>query len=606
MNFFFERKFIIQGIILITSIILLGKLFYIQLINENYFLSANNNVLRKITIFPARGAIYDRHGKPLVQNEPVYDLMVIPREVKSIDTLEFCSLLGITKEVFIERLKKAKQFSSYKASAFEKQLSARTYAGFQERLFEFSGFYVQNRSIRTYPDSIAAHVLGYIGEVSEDKIKSTNNYYQLGDYIGISGLERSYENVLRGQRGMRVIMVDVHNRDQGSYANGIYDTAAVAGEKLISSLDYQIQKYGEDLMRNKKGSIIAIEPSTGEVLCFVSSPTYNPNLLVGNDRGKNYQQLLLNKEKPLFVRPIMAQYPPGSIFKAVMALVGQQEALLFPDTRFPCGGGYRMGSHTVKCTHVHSPLNLTESIQHSCNTYYCYALKKMIDNGNYGTPKKNYIAWREHIVKFGLGTKLGIDLPNELKGNLPTADFYDRFYGKDNWRSSNIISLAIGQGELGVTPLQMANIMAIIANKGYYYKPHLVKSIGDNKYQKPEYTKRHYVDIDTSYFNIVLDGMQKVVENGTATNARISGINMCGKTGTAQNPHGKDHSVFFALAPRENPKIAIAVIVENAGYGATWAAPIASLIVEKYLTGTITRPKSYEERIMKANLIHNL
>ncbi len=604
MNIFFERKFVIQGIIIFTCIILLTRLFYIQVIDDSYFLSANNNVLRKLTVYPARGIIYDRNGKIIVQNEPVYDLMVVPKQTGFIDTLEFCKLLGLSKSQFLEKMKKARNYSPYKASIFEKQLSARVYAGFQERLFEYQGFFVQNRTVRKYPDSVAAHVLGYIGEVDENRIKKTNNYYQIGDYIGISGIERSYENILRGQRGTKIIMVDVLNREQGSYENGAYDTVAIAGEKLISSLDLRIQKLAEQLMQNKKGSVVAIEPSTGEILCFVSSPTYDPNLLVGRERGNNYIKLLKDSEKPLFIRPIMAQYPPGSIFKAVEALIGQQETLIFPETRFPCNGGYSIGNRMVKCEHNHSPLNLNESIAQSCNSYYCWLFKKLIDQGNYGSVEKNFLVWRDYILKFGMGKKLNIDLPNELGGLLPTVAFYDKYYGSGHWKSSTIISLAIGQGELGVTPLQMANTMAIIANRGYYYNPHLVKSIGDKLVKKKEYTTKNSVGIDTSYFTVVIDGMQQVVDHGTAYYAKIKDITMCGKTGTAQNPHGKSHSVFVAFAPRENPKIAIAVIVENAGYGATWAAPIASILVEKYLKDTVSRPAYYVDRILNADLIH--
>lgn len=604
MNIFPERKFIIQGLIIFVAVILLARLFYIQVIDDSYFLSANNNVLRKINIYPARGIIYDRNGRILVQNEPVYDLMVIPRQTKSIDTLEFCKLIGISKDEFISKMNKARKYSPFKASIFEKQLSARLFAGFQERLFEFPGFYVQNRTVRKYPDSTAAHVLGYIGEVNDYIISKTNNYYQLGDYIGISGIEKSYEDILRGQRGTKVIMVDVLNREQGSYENGAYDTVAVAGEKLISSIDYRIQKLGEQLMQNKKGSIVAIEPSTGEILCFISSPGYDPNLLVGRERGNNYIKLLRDETKPLFVRPLMAQYPPGSIFKAVEALIAQQENLIYPETRFPCGGGYSIGSRMVKCMHVHSPLDLRESIAQSCNAYYCWTFKKLIDQGNYGNVEKNFLKWREYVNNFGIGKKTGIDLPNELSGLLPTVKFYDKYYGSGRWKSSTIISLSIGQGELGVTPLQMANIMAIIANKGWYYNPHLIKAIGDKAYVKKEYTTKNFVGIDSSYFEVVIDGMQQVVDRGTAYYAKINDIAMCGKTGTAQNPHGKDHSVFVAFAPRENPKIAIAVVVENAGFGSTWAAPMASILIEKYLKDTVSRPAYYIDRLLNADLIH--
>ncbi len=604
MNIFFERKFVIQGLVVFIAIVLLSRLFYIQVIDDSYFLSANNNVLRKINIYPARGIIYDRNGRILVQNEPVYDLMVIPKQTKEIDTLNFCKLIGITKEEFIEKIKKARKYSPFKSSIFEKQLSARVYASFQEQLYEFPGFYVQNRTVRKYPDSTAAHMLGYIGEVDDRIIAKTNNYYQLGDYIGISGIEKSYENILRGQRGTKVIMVDVLNREQGSYENGAYDTVAIAGEKLISSIDYRIQKLGEELMKNKKGSVVAIEPSTGEILCFISSPGYDPNLLVGRERGNNYIKLLKDAQKPLFVRPLMAQYPPGSIFKAVEALIAQQENLIYPETRFPCGGGYNYGNRTLKCMHVHSPLDLRESIAQSCNSYYCWTFKKLIDQGNYGSAEKNFLKWREYVNNFGIGKKTGIDLPNELNGLLPTVKFYDKYYGSGRWKSSTIISLSIGQGELGVTPLQMANVTAAIANRGWYYNPHLIKAIGNNNTQKKEYTTKNYLGIDTSYFGVVIEGMHDVVERGTATYAKINGIAMCGKTGTAQNPHGKDHSVFFAFAPKDNPKIAIAVVVENAGFGSIWAAPIASLLVEKYLTDSISRPRYYVDRLKNADLIH--
>ena len=604
MNIFFERKFIIQAILIFTCFILIVRLFYIQVIDDSYFLSANNNVLRKLTIYPARGIIYDRQGKIIVQNEPVYDLMVIPRQAKNLDTIGFCKLMSIDKTEFITRINKARKFSPYKASIFAKQLSARAYASIQERLFDYQGFFVQNRTVRRYPDSVAAQVLGYIGEVDENRIKKTNNYYQIGDYIGISGIEKSYETVLRGQRGTKIIMVDALNRDQGSYEEGKYDTTAIAGEKLISSLDLRIQKLAEKLLRNKKGSVVAIEPSTGEILCFVSSPTYDPNLLVGPERGNNYIKLLKAPEKPLFIRPIMAQYPPGSIFKAVQALIGQQEKVITAESRFPCNGGYSIGNRMVKCEHNHSPLNLNESIAQSCNSYYCWLFKKLIDQGKYGSVEKNYLVWRDYILQFGIGKKLDIDLPNELGGLLPTVGFYDKYYSSGHWKSSTIISLAIGQGELGVTPLQMANTMAIIANRGYYYSPHLIKAIGKDQVKKETYTTKHLVKIDSSYFNVVIDGMQQVVDHGTATYAKIADIAMCGKTGTAQNSHGKSHSVFVAFAPRNNPKIAIAVIVENSGYGSTWAAPIASLLVEKYIKDSISRPAYYIDRLLNADLIH--
>lgn len=608
MNSFFARKFVIQGIFIVIAVVLLTRIFYIQIISDKYLLSANNNVLRKVLVYPARGVILDRKEKILVQNEPVYDLMIVPREVKSFDTLEFCKLVGIDKAGFDKRFKKAKTYSPYKASIFEKQLSAQTYATFQERLFEFPGFFVQNRTVRRYPDSIAAPFLGYIGEVSEKAIEKSNGFYRQGDYIGISGVEKSYETLLRGQRGVQNLMVDALNRPKGHFADGKYDTLAVSGERLISSLDKDLQKFGEQLMKNKIGSIVAIEPSTGEILSFVSSPGYDPNLMVGRQRGNNYMKLLNDPNKPMFIRPIQAEYPPGSIFKVVNALVGQQMGLLNTQTTFVCGGGYRYSTRGImKCTHVHGSVDLVRSIKESCNTYYGYAYNRMIDHAGM-RPVNAYKRWRDAVAKFGIGDKLHIDLPNERNGHLPTADLYTKRWGSDKWGSGFNISLSIGQGELGITPLQMANVMAIVANRGFFYKPHLIKAIGEQNVIKDEYTQKNMVGVDAKYFESVIQGMSEVVNGGsgaTATYSKIPDIEMCGKTGTVQNPHGKDHSVFVAFAPRDNPKIAIAVVVENAGYGSTWSAPIASLMIEKYINGTISRPKAYIDRLLDANLLPN-
>ena len=604
MNPYFARKFVIQGIFIATAVILLVRLFYLQIVNDKYLLSANNNVLRKILIYPARGVILDRKDRILVQNEPVYDIMVIPKEVKPFDTLAFCRLLEISKERFDRQFKKAVNQSIYKASVLEKQLSAKVYAAFQERLYQFPGFYVQNRTIRMYPDSLAAQFLGYIGEVNEKAIEKSKGFYAKGDYIGISGVEKSYEDLLRGQRGVQNLMVDAFSRPKGHFAEGRYDTLAVSGEGLKSSLDKELQKLGEKLMNHKIGSIVAIEPSTGEILAFVSSPSYNPNQMVGRQRGNNYMKLLNNPYKPMFIRPIQAEYPPGSIFKIVNALVAQQLGLINPSTTFVCGGGYRYGNRVMGCTHVHGPMDLSQSIQHSCNTYYGYTFNRMVDHAGMRSVE-GYKRWQAAVAKFGIGSKLNIDLPNERKGLLPSADYYTKRFGSDKWTSGFNISLSIGQGELGITPLQMANIMAIVANRGYFYKPHLIKAIGANKVVKKEFTERINVGINSAYFVSVIEGMSRVVNQGggTAVNSKIPGIEMCGKTGTVQNPHGADHSVFVAFAPRNNPKIAIAVIVENSGYGATWSAPIASLMVEKYLRDSITRPKAYMDRISNANLL---
>jgi penicillin-binding protein 2 len=605
MNSFFARKFVVQGIFIVLTVILLARLFYIQVISDEYFLSAENNVIRRMPIYPARGVILDRNQKILVQNEPVYDLMVIPREVHAFDTLQFCKLIGIDKAGFDKRFKKARNYSPYKASIFEKQLSVQTYASFQEKLSNFPGFFVQNRTVRRYPDSIAAHFLGYIGEVNQKVIEKSNGFYSQGDYHGITGIEKSYEELLRGQRGVQNLMVDALNRPKGKYADGKYDTVAVSGEHMISSLDKELQKFGEQLMQNKIGSIVAIEPSTGEILSFVSSPGYDPNLMVGRQRGNNYMSLLDDKYKPMFVRPIQAEYPPGSIFKVVNALVAQQFGMINENTYFFCPGGYRYGRRGfMGCTHVHGAVNLKTSISESCNTYYGYAYSRMIDFAGM-RPVNAFKRWRTAVSAFGIGTALGIDLPGERNGLLPTDELYTKRFKNDRWGSAYTISLSIGQGELGVTPLQMANVMAIVANRGFFYKPHLIKAIGDKKVIKEEYLLKNNAGIDSKYFDVVIDGMSAVVNqpSGTAWYSKIIDIEMCGKTGTVQNPHGKDHSVFVAFAPRDNPKIAIAVVVENAGFGSTWSAPIASLMVEKYIKKTISRPQVYVDRLLQANLL---
>lgn len=605
MNSFFARKYIIQGIFIASALIIAIRLLFIQVVDDSYFLSANNNVLRKVIIYPARGVIVDRNGQVLVQNQPVYDVMVTPREVKEIDTLALCELLNIDKDGFDARFNKAKQFSPYRASIFEKQISDEMYARLQERLYEFRGFYTQKRTVRYYPDSLAAQFLGYINEVTEADIKRSDGFYRPGDYIGVSGVERAYEDLLRGQRGVQNVMVDAFNRPKGHFADGKYDTLAVSGDELMSSLDKDLQKLSEKLLINKIGSIVAIEPQTGEILAFASSPSYNPNLMTGREKGNNYMKLLNDPNNPLFIRPTQAQYPPGSVFKVVSALVAQQFGMINEQTAFNCPGGYRYGrSGFMRCTHVHGPIRLVQSIQTSCNTYYGYTYAKMVDQRGQRSVK-SYQEWRNAIMKFGIGHELGIDLPNEKSGLLPTSDFYTKRFGSDKWTSAFNISLSIGQGEMGITTLQMANIMAIVANRGFYYRPHLIKAIGEKKISIPEFTEKISVDVDQKYFDPVIEGMSRVVNmpGGTGYAVKINGVEMCGKTGTVQNPHGENHAVFFAFAPRENPKIAIAVFIENAGYGGTWAAPIASMLVEKHLKDTITLPNYLQERIYNGNLM---
>lgn len=601
-----ERKYIITAIFSFIIIVFIARLFYIQIIDDQYKLTARNQAFRYITDYPARGNIFDRNGKRLVYNQAAYDLMVIPRQVKNLDTLDFCRTLGINTETFKKKMLKAvlPPNSPRKPSVFEKEISVGHSTMIQEKLYKFSGFFLQPRTLRKYPKPIAAHLLGYVGEVS-DKITDTSSYYKEGDYIGISGIEKSYENVLRGKKGVRIVMVDVHNREQGSYMNGLYDTAAVAGQDIVCTIDATLQEYGERLMQNKIGSVVAIEPSSGEILAFISSPTYDPNLLIGSVLPQNYKILQQDSLKPLFNRTLMAAYPPGSIFKLLNGLIGLQEGTLTPGNLYPCRGGYPVMGGKPKCHPHSSPRDLIGAIQTSCNSYFCYVFRGIIDAKKFGTTKRGYEVWRNHILSFGVGKQLGSDLPYELKGNVPSISYYEKkFFGKNDFKSSTIVSLSIGQGELGILPLQMANIMCIIANRGYYYIPHIIRSINHVPVKKPEFRKKHYTTIDSAHFEVIIEGMAKVMEGGTATRVALKHISICGKTGTAQNPHGEDHSIFVAFAPKVNPKIAISVVVENSGFGSQWAAPIASLMIEKYLTDTITRP-DIEKRMLETDLIRS-
>lgn len=598
-----NRKTTMILIFVLIGAIFLIRLFYLQIIDDSSVFYANRNALRYIVQHPARGIIYDRNGKLMTYNEATYDLMVVPNQVTQLDTADLCEILGLSPLEVKNRLDNAIGYSRFSSSIFEKQISKEIYGYLEEKLYKFPGFYVQSRTLRKYPTPAAAHTLGYIGEANENMIKK-NPYYKPGDYIGVSGIEKSYEEFLRGRKGVRVSMVDVHNREKGSFRNGIYDTIAEAGKSLWSSIDLELQEYGEKLMRGKKGSVVAIEPSTGELLAIVSSPTYDPNLLVGRVRAMNYMKLLRDTlNNPLFNRALMAQYPPGSTFKIVNALIGEQEGVLKPSTQYSCELGFHAGSLTVKCHKHPSPLNLAQSIQNSCNAYYCKAYKAIIDNRRkYKNTKEGYNAWRQYVLNMGFGRKFNSDLPYELKGILPTAEYYDKTRGKNAWKALSIISLSIGQGELGTTPLQLANLAAIIANRGFYYTPHIVKAIGSENNKNLRFIKPNETGIETKYFEPIVEGMRNAVLKGTATSAKQADIPIAGKTGTAQNPHGEPHSLFICFAPIENPKIAICVIVENGGYGGEIAAPIASLMIEYYVTRKITKPE-LEQKIMNINLI---
>lgn len=598
-----NRRFVIIGIFVLVGLVFVIRLFYVQLLADKYFLSANNNVLRYITQYPARGLIYDRNGKLLVYNEAAYDMMVVPRQVKQMDTAEFCRLLEIDITTFRDRLMQAKRYSQYRPSVFTQQISREQYAVLQEKLFRFPGFFVQPRTLRKYTYPIAAHTLGYVGEVNQRTIEQ-DPYYKPGDYIGINGIERAYEPVLRGQKGIKIRVVDVLNRDMGSFQHGKYDTLSIAGTDLWSTLDAGLQAYGEQLMQHKKGSIVAIEPATGEILCMVSSPAYDPNLLVGRIRNENYGRLSRDTINiPLFNRTLMATYPPGSTFKLVNALVALEEGTVSSRYNISCYGGFDLGDgHQVGCHHHESPVDMPQAIQYSCNTYFCSIFKSTLEQAGFYETELGYNRWRDHVISFGFGNQTGLDLMSELPGFIPPSTYYDKYYGKDRWRSLTVISLAIGQGEILVTPLQLAHMTAIIANRGTYVVPHVIRGIGMNKKTDLKYREKHQTTIDPSWFEPVIEGMERVVTLGTAQNARIDSVVVCAKTGTAQNPHGKDHSIFVAFAPRENPRIAISVIVENSGWGTTWAAPIASLMIEHYLKGN-TKRTYLENKMMEGDLI---
>ncbi|RYF23985.1 MAG: penicillin-binding protein 2 [Flavobacteriales bacterium] len=608
MDQLFNRKYIIQGIFILVALILLGRLFYIQVVSDEYFLSANNNALRKLYIYPARGVIVDRKNHVLVQNQPVYDLVVTPNEVKPFDTLALCNAIGIDMPTFRKNFKKAVAQSKYQPSIFQKFLPVETYAALQEKMVDYKGFYVQKRTIRSYPDSTAAQFLGFIKEVTQVEIDKSDGYYNLGDYIGRSGIERSYENVLRGEKGVTHMLYDVHNVPKGSYADGKMDISAKSGEELYTTIDVKLQKLGEELLKNKVGSVVALEPNTGEVLAFVSSPGYDPNIMVGRNTGNRLMELYEpQNNRPLFVRPLQGKYSPGSAFKPLSALIALSEGIVDPNTTFNCPGYYWAGNRKFKCEHVDGNISLRRGLARSCNTYFYQIFAKAITKNGMKKQRPTYDDWQKKVRKFGIGDTLGIDLPNERSYKLFTAEDYSKRPNK-YWGYTSILSVGIGQGEISTTPLQMANIMAIIANRGYYIKPHVVKGIGASKEIDPKYKEKHFVDIDAKYFEPVIDGMQDAVNTswGTAIESRLPNILMCGKTGTVQNNRGKNHSVFIGFAPRDNPKIAIAVIIENGGYGGAYAAPIASYMTEQYLTDSLTNRRIHGSTIQMykdANLL---
>ena len=600
-----ERKGIIQIIFIAVGLLFIVRLFFIQALDNRYKQEAQQNVLRKIIEYPYRGLIHDRKGKLLVYNVPVFDILIIMREAKIKDTLTFCTDFSMTVEELrsaIIKVKQDKGYSRKKPIPFLKQLSVKDFAKLEDILYKYPGFYPQSRTIRGYPHQNLGHVLGYIGEINKRLLdKQKDKYYEQGDYIGLSGLEQSYEKELRGRRGSQYVMRDVHGVEKGSYKNGELDTISIPGQNIESTIDLALQQYGEKLMGKMIGSIVAIEPATGEILAFISAPSYDPNLLIGREFSKNYQQLENDTLKPLFNRPLMAMYPPGSIFKVAQALVGQQVGVLKPSTVYPCNQSWG-----PKC-HAHpSPNDLQGSIQWSCNPYYYMVFRNIIQQekhpNKYIDSEMGYNQWRSIVMSFGFGSKLDVDLPNIKPGLIPTTKFYDKWYGNHRWKHSTIRSLDIGQGELLIVPIQMANMAAIIANRGYYYTPHFIKSIGNKPNTNPKLLLKHKTEVDDKYFPVIVDGMERVVIGGTASWTKIQGIEICGKTGTVQNPHGNDHSVFMAFAPKVNPKIAICAFVENAGFGAMTAAPIVTLMIDKYLRDTTSR-KPMEEYVLRKDFV---
>jgi penicillin-binding protein 2 len=589
------RKILLLLTVIIVGLLFISRLFYLQVYKKEAYSLYDDTAISTVFDYPKRGYVYDRNGKLLVANQPSYDVMIIPREVEPLDTLEFCGLLKITKEDFIKKYNRANNYSTRLPSPFVPQLSKKDYAVLQEKMRKFDGFYIQKRSLRNYQTTIGANVLGDLGEVNQRTIEK-QPYYVLGDLIGEQGIELSYEDVLRGVKGITFSQKDRFNKIIGPYKNGNYDTLPQPGKDIKITIDAELQKYGELLMTNKRGGIVAIDPSNGEILALVSGPSYNPNLLVGRNRSKNFTKLYRDSTaKPLFNRGLQAQYPPGSPFKVINALIALQEGVMTPTENVSCRMGYYYGSRKLTgCHHHKSPVNMNSGISQSCNAYFVTAYRKIIDK--YPDAGNGMNIWADHAKSFGLGDYLGYDLPVGQKGRIPNGDYYDRAYGNNRWGSTYVVSNAIGQGEVEATPIQLANMAAAIGNRGHYYTPHIIKEIeGDTIPSK--YTTRRQTSIDKRHFEPVVQGMFDVYNKGTAASLRIPGIEICGKTGTAENfvkidsvkTQLTDHSIFVAFAPKDNPKIAIAVFVENGYWGSRFAGRMASLMIEKYINNEITR-----------------
>ena len=595
-----------------AALILIIKLFSIQIINDEYKLSAENNTMVYTTIYPTRGIMLDRNGNILVGNKVAYDLMVTPKEVEAFDTLMLCKVLDITPEFVREKMDeyyRNRRRIGYQSVVMIKQIPPETYMKFAEVAYKFPGFRGQARSIREYPFNAGGNLLGYVSEVNASFIERHPGEYKAGDYAGMTGIEAAREKELRGEKGYNIWLRNSRNKIESHYKDGEMDKEAVPGDDIMTTIDAELQHYGQMLMAGKVGSLVAIEPSTGEILTLVSSPGIDVDQLA--NIGQHYKDISTDPYKPMFNRAVQASYPPGSVFKLVNGLIGLEEGVFTPNTQYSCNMGYHFGRNKLGC-HAHkSPINFEESIMMSCNAYYCYVLRNLLENPAYDTIDEAMDKWNEYVKSFGFGQKLGSDFPSELGGFIPDSKYYNRVYRKGGWKATTVISLSIGQGEIGCTPLHLANLCATIANRGFYYTPHIIKD-SENVTIDEKYKERNYTMVDTTHFHKVIGGMYRAVNSGygsggTASVAAVSGLDICGKTGTAQNPHGDDHSVFICFAPRDNPKIAVAAYVENGGFGATWAAPIASLLTEKYLNGEISKDrKALEERMLNGNLMHKV
>lgn len=604
-----KRKYVIGGLLIVLAVIYIFRLLELQVFETKYKENADSNAFLRKTVYPSRGQMFDRNGNLVVYNKPAYDVMIIPREIGDFDTLDLCSTLRISKEElrgYFEDMRNPRKnpgYSSYTQQVLITHISAEDYGRLQEKLYRFPGFFIQKRILREYAYEVGANFLGNIREVNRRDIEN-DDYYRPGDYTGDLGIEKSYEYFLRGVKGQEILIRDAHGRIKGRYENGAKDVAPVSGKDLKLSIDIKLQEYGEKLMQGKIGAIVAIEPATGEILALVSSPTYNPKELVGRERGKNYRALVNDPYKPLYDRSIMAAYPPGSTFKPTQGLIFRQEGIIDLSTAYPCYHGYINGGLRVGCHGHESPITLKPAIRTSCNAYFCWGFKNMIDRrSKYGSPANAFEVWKNYMVDLGYGYKLGVDLPGESRGFIPNSKFYSKIYGENRWSANTIISVAIGQGEILATPLQIANLCATVANRGYYVKPHIVKEIADTVIAE-EYRVKHVSRIRSEYFEEIAEGMRMAVVGGTCRNAQFPGYEVCGKTGTAQNPHGKDHSSFMGFAPMTDPKIAICVYVENGGWGATYGVPIGGLMMEMYLNGTIAPERKYiEDRILQSNTI---